>query len=297
MISIVITAFKEPMLYRAIDAILFQKIDDDFELVVAAPDKETEDLVKDYRKKYPNIRYFKDPGKGKSHALNLLFKELKGNIWLFTDGDVFLDNMAINEVIKMFKNYPRIGCVAGRVYCENPRSTLFGYWGKLLADCGAHKVRQNNYANGKFIECSGYLFGFRNNGVIKEIPLDVAEDSIIPYYFWKKGYKIGYAEKSRVFVKNPTTMKDWLVQRKRTANAHTKLTHYAPDFPKVKSFKNEAFKGIFWIWSYPKNFKEFTWTVGLVFVRLYMWLSLYYDLHFKKKGYVDGWERSESSKV
>ncbi len=296
MISIVITAFKEPMLYRAIDAVLFQRIDEDYELIVAAPDRETEDLVNDYKKKYRQIRFFKDPGKGKSYALNMIFKELKGDVWLFTDGDVFLDNKAINEMLKLFNNYPRIGCIAGRVYCENPRTTLFGYWGKLLADCGAHRIRKEHYSQGKFLECSGYLFAFRNNGVIKEIPVDVAEDSIIPYYFWKAGYKIGYAPDSRVFVKNPTTMKDWLKQRKRTADAHTKLTHYATDFPKVKSFRNEALKGIFWIWSYPKSFKEFVWTVELVFVRLYMWLSLYFDLHFKKKQYVDGWNRSESTK-
>lgn len=295
MISIVITAFKEPHLYRAIEAILFQKIKEDYELVVAAPDKEAEELVKEYRKKYKQIRFFKDPGKGKSNALNMLFKELKGRIWIFTDGDVFLDNGAINEMIKMFDD-EKIGCVCGRVMCENPRYTLFGYWGRLLADAGAHRVRKELFKNHQFLECSGYLFGFRNNGVITKISVDVAEDSIIPYFFWKKGYRIGYAENARVFVKNPTNIKDWLKQRKRTADAHTKLTHYAPDFPKVKSFKNEAIKGMQWIWGYPKTVKEFFWTIALVFVRLYMWLSLFYDLKFKRREYVDGWERSETTK-
>jgi len=295
MLSIVITAFNEPLLYRAIDAILFQKIDEEYELIVAAPDKETENLVKEYKKKYSNIRYFKDPGKGKVYALNLLFKELKGRIWILTDGDVFLDNGAINKILKVFED-KKIGCVTGRVICENPRYTLYGYWGKLLADCGAHRIRKKLSEEGKFLECTGYLFAFRNNNIIKNIPVDVAEDSIIPYYFWKNGYKIGYVENARVFVKNPTIIKDWLKQRKRTADAHTKLKYYAPDFPKIKSFKNEAFKGIFWIWSYPKTSKEFIWTIELVFVRLYMWLSLYYDIHFKKKYYVDNWERSHTTK-
>ena len=42
--------------------------------------------------------------------------------------------------------------------------------------------------------------------------------------------------------------------------------------PKVKSFKTEA-KGIFWIISYPKNIKEFFWTIELVFARLYTWMK------------------------
>ena len=296
MLSIVVTSFKEPLIYRAIEAILHQKISDDYELVVADPDEKTKKIVDHYKKNYPQIRYFKDPGKGKSFALNMLFKELKGKIWVFTDGDVFLDNGSINAMVKQFDD-EKMGCVCGRVVCENPRYTLYGYWGKLLADCGAHRIRKELASKGQFLECSGYLFAFRNNGVVKEIPLDVAEDSIIPYYFWKKGYKIGYAQNTRVFVKNPTNMKDWLKQRKRTANAHTKLTYYEPDFPKVKSFKNEVFKGMRWIWGYPKNLKEFTWTIGLMFVRLYMWISLYYDLKVKKTGYTDGWERSESTKV
>ncbi len=295
MISIVITAFKEPMVYKAIEAILFQKIKEDYELIVAAPDKRTKDVVEHYQQKYPQVRYFHDPGKGKSHALNLLFKELKGRIWVFTDGDVFLDNGSIEEIIDSFKD-EKVGCICGRIVCENPRYTLYGYWGKLLADVGAHRIRKELHKQDKFLECSGYLFAFRNNGVIREIPLDVAEDSIIPYYFWKQGYKIAYVPQARVFVKNPTNMKDWLKQRKRTADAHTKLTDYAPDFPKVKSFRNEAIKGLRWIWSYPKTVKEFFWTIGLVFARFYMWASLFFDLRFRKKEYNDGWERSESSK-
>ncbi len=295
MISIVITSFNEPMVYKAIEAIIFQKVSEDYELIIAAPDKKTENLVKHYQKNYPFIRYFRDPGRGKSYALNLLFKELKGRVWIFTDGDVFIDNGAINEIMKSFDN-KKVGCVCGRIICENPRYTLYGYWGKLLADCGAHKIREELFSKGNFLECSGYLFGFRNDGTIREIPLDVAEDSIIPYYFWKKGFKIGYVKKAKVFVKNPTNIRDWLKQRRRTANAHTKLTHYAPDFPKVKSFKNEVTKGIIWIWSYPKTIKEYFWTVELVFVRLYMWLSLFYSLRFKKEEYRDGWDKIESTK-
>src|SRR3989338_3967019 len=94
------------------------------------------------------------------------------------------------------------------------------------------------------------------NNIIKEIPLDVAEDSILPYYFFRKGYKIAYASKAIVFVKNPTKFTDWLKQRKRTAKAHTKLRKYEPHFPQMKSFKNEILEGSFPIWLYPKKIKE-----------------------------------------
>jgi len=44
-----------------------------------------------------------------------------------------------------------------------------------------------------------------------------------------------------------------------------------------------------YIFSYPKNFKEFIWTLELFPARFYMWISLQKDLKFKKKGYKDGW--------
>lgn len=135
------------------------------------------------------------------------------------------------------------------------------------------------------------------NNIIKEIPLDVAEDSILPYYFHRKGYKIAYASKATVFVKNPTKFKDWLKQRKRTAKAHTKLNLYEPDFPKMKSMRNEIIEGSIPVWLYPKNFKEFYWTMILCFARLYMWLNLKYEEKIKQKYYNDGWERVESTKL
>jgi cellulose synthase/poly-beta-1,6-N-acetylglucosamine synthase-like glycosyltransferase len=294
MISIVITAFKEPKtIGKALDAILSQDIEENYEIVVACPDKETKEVVHSYAKKHPHIRHFHDPGKGKSYALNLLFKNLDKRYWIFTDGDVYLGDNSINAMLEELKK-PDVGCVCGHVLSTSPRKTKLGYWSHLLA-YGAHRARKEAFEQGKFFECTGYLFGFKK-GLIKEIPLDVAEDSIIPYMIWKQGKKIAYAEDAKVYVKNPSTFSDWLKQRKRTAGAHSKLPHYAPDYPKMKSFKNEAIKGLQWVWSYPKNFKEFLWTLELFPARLYMWLSLFYEEKVKKKTYNDGWERVESTK-
>ncbi|OYT41034.1 hypothetical protein B6U80_02115 [Candidatus Pacearchaeota archaeon ex4484_26] len=297
-ITIIITAFKEPKLGETLKSILRQKIKYPHEIIVSAPDKGTIGIVKNYAKKYKQIKLFKDPGKGKSFALNLLLKKLKNSksdILILTDGDVVLEDNSINEISKIF-NDPFVGCTTGRVLSANPKNNKFGYWSHLLADAGAHRMRAELDEQGKFLECSGYLFAFRNNRIINQIPLDVAEDSIIPYYFWKQGYKIKYTPKAKVFVKNPTHFKDWLKQRKRTAKAHETLTKYAPDFPKIKSFKNEATR-VFWALQYPKNLKELVWTIQLIYARLYMWLSVFYDTYFRGKYYQDAWERIESTKI
>ncbi|MDP3919120.1 MAG: glycosyltransferase [Nanoarchaeota archaeon] len=291
MISIVITAFKEPKtIGKALDCILSQDIKEEFELIVACPDKETKDVVD----KFEGVKHFHDPGKGKSYALNLMFKELKGDILIFTDGDVFLGDNSVNDIVDAFKDF-KVGCVSGRVVSQNSKDNMLGYWSHLLADVGAHRMRKELSSQEKFFECTGYLFGIRAN-VIGDIPLDVAEDSIIPFYFFKKGYKVKYVSEAKVFVKNPDSFKDWLKQRKRTAGAHSKLNEYEKELPKMKSFKNEVREGVFAVWAYPGDVRELYWTFVLIFARLYMWCSLFLDEKFKKKYYNDGWDRVESTK-
>ncbi|MDP3728147.1 MAG: glycosyltransferase [bacterium] len=291
MISIIITAFKEEKtIGKCIESILSQNIKEKYEIIIACPDEETKKIALSYK----GVKHFQDPGKGKSFALNLLFKTGKGDILIFTDGDVYLGKNAINEIIEKFQD-PKVGFIGGRVVSQNEKTTMLGYWSHLLADIGAHRTRLKRSNRGEFFECSGYLMAMRS-GIIKEIPLDVAEDSIMPYYFFKQGNKVAYAENACVYVKNPTEFKDWLKQRKRTAKAHTKLNLYEPDFPKMKSFKNEIMEGFMSIWSYPRTPKELFWTQMLCLARLYMWLSLMYEEKVKKKYYNDGWDRVQSTK-
>ena len=295
MISIVITSFNEPQQVKnAIQAILKNKIKEKYELLVVAPDKSTENVVKEFKKINKQIFYFKDKGKGKSFALNSVFKILKGRIWIFTDGDVYVGDNSINDILEFFKD-SKVGCIAGRPVSLNSKNNMLGYWSHLLFEAGAHKIRKELDKKSNFLECSGYLFAFRDN-ITKNIPLNVAEDTIIPYLSTKKGYKVRYCEKAFVYVRNPTNIRDFIKQKIRTSKAHESLEDYAPFFPKVKSFTNEVKKGTFAALSYPKNLKEFFWTVILFFVRLYVWAKVKWDEKIVGKKYSDAWERIESTK-
>ncbi|MBI2670625.1 glycosyltransferase [Candidatus Woesearchaeota archaeon] len=291
-VSIIITSFKEPNLKKVIDSILNQDIKANYDIIVAAPDTDAQNLVKSYKR--TNVTYFKDPGRGKSFALNMLFRRLKSNILVFTDADVILDKNSINEILKAFKD-PIVGCACGRVVSLNDKNEINGYWSHLLADAGAHRIRKLLSNQEKFFECSAYLMAIRNN-IIKEVPLDVAEDSIIPFYFYKRSYKLKYVDSAKVYVRNPDNFNDWLKQRTRTAKAHETLTKYEPNFPRVKSLKNEVFYGTFWALSYPRTFKEIYWTIKLLFARLYMWTNVFMDTKIFKKHYTDSWDRVESTK-
>ena len=236
-ITIVITAFREPhTIGKTIESIINQNIPYSYELLAFAPDLETAKVIKNYAKKYKKIKYIKDPGKGKYTALNLAFRKAKGEILIFTDGDVFLAKDSIKEILKPFKN-KKIGCITGRPVSINSRDYMFGFWSNILT-YAAHKMRIEKVSQNKPIIVSGYLFAMRNK-VIKKIPLDVAEDAIIPYMFYDKGYKIGYAPNAVVNVKYPTSFRDWISQKKRSIKSNRDIGKYVKA-EKMRTFFSEA---------------------------------------------------------
>ena len=77
--------------------------------------------------------------------------KLKSNILIFTDGDIYLGENAIEEIARKFDN-DKVGFVGGRVVSQNERNTMLGYWSHLLADIGAHRTRKKRAVQNKFFE-------------------------------------------------------------------------------------------------------------------------------------------------
>ena len=132
--------------------------------------------------------------------------------------------------------------------------------------------------------------------MIKEIPLDVAEDAIIPYLFYKKNYKLVYVDKAVIKVKYPTNINDWVKQKVRSIKSHEALNKYLKKEKnmRMKTFLNEILHGYIAL-TFPRNIKEVYWTLLLFPVRLYIWLLALYQIKIKKDYYKATWSRSKST--
>lgn len=292
MIDIIITSYNEPKsTLRAVNAFLNQDIEEDFRVTVVDPFPDVGKFLKN-NVKSKKFSFFLDPGEGKGYALNLLFQEYnsknKKDLFILTDGDVYVSNNSVKEIIEKFKD-ERVGCVTGKPVSTDSRNNKYGYWSHLFF-AGIDRARKSFNKQKKFFECSGYLFAIRK-GAITDFPLETSEDSIIPYLFWKKGYKISYADKAEVYVKNPSNWKDWVNQKVRNIKAHENLNKIAPDLPRTKSFLNEIKWGAFFAITYPTNSTEFIWTLEAYFARVYVYINAFSGL--KKKAYGDGWRETE----
>jgi len=293
MIHIIITSYKEPKsTLRAIKAFLEQKIDEEFKIIIVDPFIEVKDFLKQNIKD-KRIGFFLDPGEGKSYALNLLFEKIynnnKNDLIIMTDGDVFVSKDSLNKIVNAFKD-ETVGCITAKPVPMDSRNTKYGYWSHLLFS-GINRARKKLSDKKEFFECSGYLFAIRN-GVINSFPIDCSEDSIIPFLFWKKGYKIKYVPEAEVYVKNPDNWKDWKNQKIRNIKAHENIDKLAPDMPRTKSFWNEIKYGWYYLFTFPRSIKEFFWTVQLYFARLWIYFIGFKELK-KQKVYSDGWRETE----
>jgi|SRR3989344_408163 len=287
MIDIIITSYGEPKATAmAIDSFLKQNVKERLKITVIDPFPKVEKFLK---KKYKGkINFFLDPGEGKSYALNVFFEKIYSlnteDIIILTDGDVCVSSNSINEILNAFKD-KKVGCVTGRPVPLDSRKEMFGYWSHLLFD-GIDRVRKQLSNEENFFECSGYFFAIRN-GVLQGFHLKASEDSIIPYLFWKKGYKIKYLPKTEVYILNNYSWRKWLKQKIRNIKGHENLSKLAPEMPRTKSFLSEVKEGTLFALSYPKSLKELYWTFSLFFARLYIYLKAFYDIKIKKKKYED----------
>ncbi len=291
MISVIITSYKEPKtIGRAIEAIAKQKVKD-IEIIVVAPDDETLNEAKKYSKKYPEVKTIKDAGKGKSAALNLAVSKAKGDILVLTDGDVYVGNNSISEITKEFNN-SKVGAISGNVISLNSRKNMYGYWSHVLTGI-ANELRIETLNHNKPFICTGYFFAIRKK-LFPKLPEELlSEDGYISQMVYEKGYLIKYAPEAKVFVKFPTNLKDWILQKKRSAGGYNQIKKLTGTT--YRSFGSEA-KGGYRVLKYISNVKEFFWVVWLFIIRIYLWIVIYIDINLKNKKQKEIWKRVESTK-
>lgn len=311
-ISVLITAWKEKAtIARCIKCICNQKysgIDNSFEILLAAPDKETyEEALKTVESLgiSDKFRYIQDPGKGKPYALNMLIKEARGDFFVFSDGDVWFGTDAVKKLCaKLDKGYD---LVSGRPKSADSKDSMMGYFGNLLADAAHHKrtVDLTKHPVGKslkfvkkraFFPVSGYIYAMRRNDIL--FPEDcLVDDAYISYKMFNKGLKIGYASKAVAYVKYPTGLSDYFKQKKRSTGGYVQLWEYGivKRETKTRSFWREL--EYFWFpLSYAKSLRELGWSILLYPIRLWLWLIIYWERKILKKDFVKTWVRIESTK-
>jgi cellulose synthase/poly-beta-1,6-N-acetylglucosamine synthase-like glycosyltransferase len=291
--SILITTYAEPdTIGRAIEVCLRQ-LPPDGEILVICPDAPTIAVIHEVMKRDARVKHLQDQRQGKPAALNQGLAAAQHDLVVLTDGDVFISENALSELLAPFDD-ARVGAVTGRPISSSPRNTMLGFWSHLLVDA-AHATRAKRAANEQFLLCSGYLFAYRKS-LMPTIPADaLAEDAVISHKIAEQGYTIAYAPSAEVTVKYPDTYADWLKQKVRSAGG------YAQDYVRLspvqmRSAKLEIRDGTGFAFGYGKTWRERWWTLGLFVARLHLWLLVYWKVRVKRVPLTQLWQRVGSTK-
>jgi biofilm PGA synthesis N-glycosyltransferase PgaC len=294
MLTILITASREERtLGQAIEAFLSQDLGPDWELLVVCPDEPTATAAAQYAMQAPQMRVLRDEGKGKPAALNVGLNAAQGEIAVLSDGDVYVGPGSVQALLAAFTD-PQVGIVTGRPVSVSPRRTMLGYWSHLLVDAGAHQQRLRRARDGAFLECSGYLYAFRRS-LVQPIPEDsLAEDGLISHRVWEQGYLTAYAPEALVYVKYPSSYRDWITQKIRSMGGDAQ--QYVKASRGKRSFRQEVGDGLWAAIRYAQSARELWWTLLLFVARAYVWLRVWWDVKYRKRPFSALWQRVNSTK-
>ncbi len=306
MISIIIASYNEKdSIGKAIKCLSddgYSGLNQNFEIIQVTPDDETlkagKDTVEELQiaEKYIQI---KDPRKGKAYALNMALEKANGEIIVMTDGDVYFDKLALRYILECFEN-EKIGGVCGRPAPVNNKTSYWGYISHLLTSAADDKrkkvfdIKEKDYYTKKdaYFPLSGYILAFRNIGI--RYDSKYIDDTFISLKILEEGYQLAYAPKAQVFVKFPTTLKDYFTQRKRNFKGNDEILK-DERFDKWKNprdFSNEIKYALFPI-KYASNFYELFWSLLFYPIRLFTWC---YSLLPEKKSNNKVWKEIKSTK-
>lgn len=287
MISIIVTAFQAPEITKkCINRLLNQEnFNETFEIIAACPDEPTKEVILNYKKKYPKIiKYIhQEYDCSKNQLINNILKISKGRILIWTDGNKVFEKNTIQLLIEPFKD-EKVGIVGGRIILANKQENIYGNWNSLLTQ-SLHDMRKNRFKKRQFIEHTANILAMRND-IIKKIPLDVAEGSIISFLISNKNYKSIYEENAKVYVNYPDDLSKHFYQRARSSKAHMELFKYTKkSHIKYKNFYNEVL-----FFAIKNTFKNFLINLSFVFFLLFVQLRAFFSLRIRKQHYVAVWK-------
>jgi biofilm PGA synthesis N-glycosyltransferase PgaC len=217
--SVGIMAYNEEAnIAHAVEAVLGQQLSSAelTELIVVASGctDRTADIVLKVARDDPRVRLVvQERREGKASAINLFIGAARSPILLMVGADVLVKEGTIDRLVQHFRN-PAVGMVGGHPIPVNDERTFLGHAVHLLWRLHDQVARRAPKL--------GEIVAFRN--VVPSIPLDTAVDEIsIQALTIQLGYQLVYEPRAIVYNRGPTTVSDFLRQRRRIYAGHLRI--------------------------------------------------------------------------
>lgn len=160
---------------------------------------------------------------GKPTMLNLLVKEAKGEILVFTDARQILDKSSVDELVKNFAD-PKVGAVSAELYFEDQNNkTANGvglYWRYEKF------IRERESKIGSMTGVTGALYAIRKE-LWTTLPKDlILDDVYIPLKIIHQGYRVIFDKKAKIYDRYSKNPKEEFLRKSRTLAGNFQLLLY-----------------------------------------------------------------------
>ena len=217
-VSVVVPGYnEEKVICRTVESLLAQE--PPVLEVVCVDDGSTDRTLAVLREKFdghPRVRVFTKPNGGKSSALNLGFREARGEIVVALDSDTLFDPDTVAHLAAPFSD-PRVAAVAGNAKVGN-RVNRLTRWQAL------EYVTAQNLERRAWDLCAavpvvpGAVGAWRRALVLEEGGFHedtLAEDTDLTLRLIAAGHRVVYADRALAYTEAPETAKALLKQRFR----------------------------------------------------------------------------------
>ncbi|KRE93108.1 glycosyl transferase family 2 [Paenibacillus sp. Soil766] len=162
-------------------------------------------------------------GKGKSNALNLGFKQSKGELIAIYDADNTPEKTALTYLVSEITHDATLGAVIGKFRTRNRDASLLTRFINVETLSFQWMAQAGRWKLFKLCTIPGTNFIVRRSIIEHMGGWDVkaiAEDTEISFRIYLMGYKIKFQPKSVTWEQEPQTVKVWFKQRTRWAKGN-----------------------------------------------------------------------------
>lgn len=204
-------------------------------VVASACTDRTVPIIKEYMEQDSRIKLIQqEKREGKTSAVNLFLAAAQSEICVLESGDTLPHEYAVEHLVRMFQN-PEVGMVGAQKVAVDTPDHIIG----LLS----HLRLRMEHELCLEIPRLGEMIAFRK--LFEGIPADVAMDeAFVEALVVKHGLSVQYAPDAVVYNTGPTTIPDFVRQRRRNHAGHLYLKHkygYA-----VSSIQNRRVARVAW---------------------------------------------------
>jgi biofilm PGA synthesis N-glycosyltransferase PgaC len=183
-------------------------------VVASGCEDKTVPIVADIASREPRVRLIEQARReGKASAINLFIGAAQCPLLVMVSADVMVEDGAFDLLLRHFED-PAVGMAGGHPTPVNGAGTFLGH--------AVHLQWRLHDRIARDAPKLGEMVAFRN--VVPSIPLDTAVDELsIQALITQLGYRLVYEPRAVVYNRGPSTVHDFLRQRRRIYVGHLRI--------------------------------------------------------------------------